>query len=104
MATRGERRGIWGTVVLAGVFTGAALRFWLIVFPSVCRELRRQRQAATEIPDAVLRGLALEALQERGNIEGAAAFAAFVPATRRRATISALVAFRAAYNYLDLLA
>jgi tetraprenyl-beta-curcumene synthase len=104
MANRGERRGTWGAVVLAGVFTGAALRFWLIVFPSVCRELRRLRRRAGEIPDAGLRGLALEALDERGNIEGAAAFAAFAPVRQRGAVLRALVAFQAAYNYLDILA
>ncbi len=97
-------RRVGERLILALVFTGAALHFWLIVFPSVCRELRRLRQAAAEIPDTVLRGLALEALDDRGNIEGAAAFAAFVPARRRGAVIRALVAFQAAYNYLDLLA
>ena len=86
------------------MFISAALRFWLIVFPSVCRELRRLRQAAAEIPDTVLRGLALEALDDRGNIEGAAAFAAFVPARQREVVIRGLVCFQAAYNYLDLLA
>ncbi len=104
MAIRGERRGVWGRIVLAGVFTSAALRFWLIVFPSVCRELRRLRQSAREIPDTVLRGLALAALDERGNIEGAAAFAAFVPARQRSTVIRGLVSFQAAYNYLDMLA
>jgi tetraprenyl-beta-curcumene synthase len=104
MAERGEKRGVWERIVLGGVFAAATVRYWLIVFPSVCRELRRLRQRAGEIPDGVLRELALDALDKRGNIEGAGAFAAFAPASRRHAVIRGLVAFQAAYNYLDMLA
>jgi tetraprenyl-beta-curcumene synthase len=91
-------------LALASVFTGAALRYWLTVFPRVSRELRRLRRRARAIPDPALRRLALEALGKRGNIEGAAAFAAFAPWRRRRATVRALVAFQSAYNYADALA
>jgi tetraprenyl-beta-curcumene synthase len=47
--------------------------------------------------------LALEALEKRGNIEGAAAFAAFVPRRWRGEVTLALSAFQSAYNLLDML-
>jgi tetraprenyl-beta-curcumene synthase len=86
------------------VFALAALRYWLTVYPRVARELARWRRRAARIPDARLRALALAALAKRGNLEGAAAFAAFVPPRRRGAAVRALVAFQAAYNHADLLA
>jgi tetraprenyl-beta-curcumene synthase len=86
------------------VFALAALRYWLTVYPRVARELARWRRRAARIPDAELRELALAALAKRGNLEGAAAFAAFVPGRRRGAAVRALVAFQAAYNHADLLA
>jgi tetraprenyl-beta-curcumene synthase len=89
---------------LTGVFAGAALRYWLAVFPCVCRELAPWRRRAAEIPDPALRRLALQALGERGNTEGAAAFAAFAPRTRRGAVVRALVAFQSAYSFADILA
>jgi tetraprenyl-beta-curcumene synthase len=98
------KTGVRERLALTGVFTGAALRYWLTVFPRVCRELAGWRRRAGGIADPALRGLALDALNKRGNIEGAAAFAAFVPRTHRGVAIRALVAFQAAYNYLDMLA
>ncbi len=89
---------------LAAAFTVAALRYWAIVFPRVCRELSRWRVRAERIADPVLQRLALEALDKRANVEGAAAFAAFVPRSRRRAAVCALAAFQLAYDYVDLLA
>jgi tetraprenyl-beta-curcumene synthase len=97
-------RGVWERVALAGVFAGAAARYWLTVFPRVRRELRRRLSLAREIPDPVLRELAIAALAKRGNIEGACAFAVFVPWRRRRAAVRALAAFQGAYNYIDMLA
>ncbi len=94
------RRGM----VLGGVFVGTALRYWLMIFPRTCVELRRWRERATSISDPTLRRLALEALQKRGNIEGAAAFAVFAPRARRGAVVRALVALQSIYNYVDLLA
>jgi tetraprenyl-beta-curcumene synthase len=56
------------------------------------------------IPNPVLRRLALEGLdRKRGNLEGAAAFAAFVPAQSRGFVVKALVACQAICDYLDLL-
>jgi tetraprenyl-beta-curcumene synthase len=44
---------------------------------------------------------ALEALEKRGNMEGAAAFATFVPREHRAAVVRATVAFQTVYNHLD---
>jgi tetraprenyl-beta-curcumene synthase len=86
------------------MFASAARSYWLSVFPVVCRELRQWLSRAGEIPDPVLRELALEAQRsKRGNIEGAAAFAAFVPSARRTEVVRALVAFQTAYDYADTL-
>ena len=90
---------------LTAAFTDAAVRYWLTVFPLVRREAHRWRQCADAIPDPVLRRIALETQRgERGNLEGAAAFAAFAPLRRRAAVVRAVVAFQAAYDYVDSLA
>jgi tetraprenyl-beta-curcumene synthase len=86
------------------MFAAAALRYWLLVFPRVASELRRLRRLAGRIPDPALRHAALEALGKRGNLEGAAAFAAFVPRRRRGSVVRALVSFQAIYNHADMLA
>jgi tetraprenyl-beta-curcumene synthase len=99
-----SRPAVRERIALGGTFAGAALRFWLIVFPTVNRELSRLKRRAQEIPDPRIREVALQALEKRGNIEGAAAFAAFAPRRFRRQTIRALVAFQAAYNLTDTLA
>lgn len=98
-----EQGGVRERLGLASVFTAAALRYWLTVFPGVCRELARWRRRAGGIADPVLRDLALGALGKSGNIEGAAAFATFVPRSHRKLVLRAVVAFQVAYNYLDLL-
>jgi tetraprenyl-beta-curcumene synthase len=85
-------------------FALAALRYWLAVFPRTCHELRRWRRRAAQIPDPALRQAALDALSKRGNIEGAAAFAAAGCGWRRGSVVRALVSFQAAYNYADMLA
>ena len=97
-------RGLGERVAQAAVFTRAAVRYWLVVFPRACVELRRWRRRAALIPSPALRQAALAALEERGNIEGAAAFAAFVPRRRRGGVVRALVAFHVAYNHVDALA
>jgi tetraprenyl-beta-curcumene synthase len=89
---------------LAVAFAGTVSRYLASVLPAVTRELRHWRAQASEIPDPVLRGLALDALSKRGNMEGAALFAVMAPRTRRGQTVRALVAFQTAYNYLDTLA
>lgn len=93
-----------GRVGLAAAFAVAARRYWLGVYPRVCRELARWHDRAERIADPALQRLALEALEKRGNVEGAAAFAAFLPRAHRGAAIRALAAFQLAYDYVDLLA
>jgi len=85
-------------------FAVQAVRYWLIVFPRCRRELCRWRRRASQIPDRALRQLALQALEKRENMEGAAAFASAVRWRRRGAVVRALVAFQAAYNHVDMLA
>ncbi len=90
---------------LALAFAAAAARYWLSVYPRVLREIRRWRERAREIPDPALRRLALESLrEERGNLEGAAAFAVLAPRAERARVVRALVAFQAIYDYADTLA
>ncbi len=103
-SVRMDRLGFGEHLALTGVFAGAALRYWLVVFPRVGRELRHWRRRAARIPDPQLRRSALAALGKRGNMEGAAAFAAFVPRRRRAAAVRALVACQAIYNHADMLA
>lgn len=98
MDTKAGRR-----TALVGSFTGAAGRYWLGVFPRVCAERRRREARAGEIPDELLRRVVVDALHKWGNIEGASAFAAFVPRRRRAAAVRAMACFQAAYNYLDML-
>jgi tetraprenyl-beta-curcumene synthase len=89
---------------LAATFARAALSYWLTVFPRVCLHIARWQRLARRIPDPVLRQLALAALSEkRSNIEGAVAFAAFAPWSRRGEATKAAGAFQAAYNLLDML-
>jgi tetraprenyl-beta-curcumene synthase len=91
-------------VALAAHFLTAAGRYWLTVFPSICRETRHWHARAEAIPDPVLRELALHAQRiKRGNIDGSAAFAAFAPPAHRRETVRAQVAFQSAYDYVDTL-
>jgi tetraprenyl-beta-curcumene synthase len=64
----------------------------------------RRRTLAARIPDPALRRLALQALeQKRGNLEGAAAFAALVPRASRSHVVDALVGCQTICDYLDLL-
>jgi tetraprenyl-beta-curcumene synthase len=84
-------------------FADTVVRYLLLVLPTVRLELDHWRSRAAEIPNPKLRHHALHALGKRGNIEGAALFATLAPASHRRRTIQALVAFQSAYNYLDAL-
>ena len=82
-------------------FSGTVARYLRLVLPQASSDLAHWRSRASEIPNPKLRLLALEALGKRGNVEGAALFATLAPATYRRDTVRALVAFQTAYNYLD---
>jgi tetraprenyl-beta-curcumene synthase len=85
-------------------FAVAARSYWLDVFPVVRRELRRLRIEAGRIPDPTLRRLALESQAVKwSSLEGAAAFAAFVPRALRAAVVRLLVGYQAVYDYADIL-
>ena len=98
-----DAMGVLDRLTLTAAFAGAARRYWVDVFPAVRRERSRWRQHAAEIPDPLLRTLALAAEDDGGNVEGAAAFAAFVPRSQRAAVVRGLVAYQSTYNYLDVL-
>ncbi|MBA3808650.1 MAG: DUF2600 family protein [Solirubrobacterales bacterium] len=90
---------------MAQAFAGAAGRYWLGVFPQVGHELRHWQRRAQQIPDPALRRAALSTLRcERGNLEGAAAFAVLAPRSMRARVVRAAVAFQATYDYVDSLA
>jgi tetraprenyl-beta-curcumene synthase len=92
-------------IALASAFAGAASRYWLGVFPLLSRELRHWHDHAREIPDPVLRRHALLTQKsERGNLEGAAAFAVLAPRAHRACVLRAVVAFQATHDYIDTLA
>jgi tetraprenyl-beta-curcumene synthase len=91
-------------LALAPALGAVVLRYLLTVRAQATRELAHWQAQAQRIPDPVLRRLALDALAKRGNMEGAALMAVLSPRAHRRATVRALVAFQAAYNYLDILA
>jgi tetraprenyl-beta-curcumene synthase len=91
-------------VGVAGALASTALSYSLTILPVAMRELVTWRLRAGQIPDPVLRELALRALRKRGNMLGAALFAALAPRSRRSEVVRALVAFQSAYNYLDTLA
>jgi tetraprenyl-beta-curcumene synthase len=91
-------------LALAATFAGAARRYWLSVFPSLGCEVRRWQARANEIRDPVLRRLALDSQHsKRKSLEGAVAFAAFVPCPGRRSVIRALTAYQVIFDYLDTL-
>ncbi len=102
-ASRSRKLMETGRAALAASFTGAASRYWLGLFPRVCAERRRRRARALAIPDPLLGRVAIESQRKWGNVEGAAAFAAFAPRRRRGAAARAMMCFQAAYNYLDML-
>jgi tetraprenyl-beta-curcumene synthase len=85
-------------------FVSAARRYWLGVFPVVHSEIRRLRQRAREIPDPVLRSLALEAQRRKwASLEGAAAFATFTPRKQRARVVRLLVDLQGVFDYADTL-
>jgi tetraprenyl-beta-curcumene synthase len=93
-----------GTRQLAGAFAAAACRYWLTVLPVARAELRRLRRDASRIPDRALRRLAMGVYQrDWASLEGVAAFAAFIPSTRRAQVVRLLVRFQSVYQYTDML-
>jgi tetraprenyl-beta-curcumene synthase len=89
-------------VKLARAFATETRRCFLGVLPVARRELRNWRRHAEAIPDPVLRGDALRALEAKHHhAEGAAAFAVLAPRAQRVEVARALVALQSMYNYLD---
>src|ERR1700691_4987148 len=87
---------------LGCAFARAAPVYWLNVFPRICGEIKGWQRAARVIPEESLRNVALAAQSsKRGNLEGAAAFATFVPRAHRPAVIRAQVALQGIYDYVD---
>jgi tetraprenyl-beta-curcumene synthase len=83
----------------------AAPLYWLGVFPLVRRERRRCTRRAKQIPDPALRQLALSTIeQERGNVEGASAYATLAAHKHRSDVVRALSVFQIIYDYVDTLA
>jgi tetraprenyl-beta-curcumene synthase len=74
------------------------------VVPLVRRELQRWRGVAEAVPDPLLRGQALSALDEKAlNVEATAVFAILAPRRTRATAIRAMVALQVAIDYLDSL-
>jgi tetraprenyl-beta-curcumene synthase len=97
-------RDIRDWLPLLARFTSAARCYWLCVLPRVREEVSRWRRRALQVPDPVLRTLALQMQQQKvGNIEGATAYAAFARRLHRARAIGAQVAFQTAYDYADIL-
>jgi tetraprenyl-beta-curcumene synthase len=83
-------------------FADAARSYWWGVFPCGRRELRHWRLRAAEIHDPVLRCLAFEAQHtRRESLEGAIAFATFVPPASRAIVVRAITAYQIAFDYID---
>jgi tetraprenyl-beta-curcumene synthase len=92
------------TLRTAAAFASAAYRYWLSVFPVARAEIRRLRRRAQQIPNPVLRTLALDAQQRKcASLEGAAAFATFAPCRQRAFLTRLLVELQAVFDYADTL-
>lgn len=86
----------------AGLFAGAARRYWLQVFPAARSAQRRLRARAESIPDPLLRRDALVAHRDkRSNSEGLAALAVLAPSPRRAELARSLLAYQLMLDYLD---
>jgi hypothetical protein len=86
----------------ASAFARAARCYWLSVFPSVRAEWNAWRQHAEQIPDRALREAAFSALLTKSDVlEGAVAFAVFVPPRTRLDVVRAIAALEIAFDYLD---
>ncbi len=74
------------------------------MFPAAQHEIRRLRRCASDIPDPVLRSLALDAQRRKwASLEGAAAFATFTPRRQRARVTRLLVGLQAVFDYADTL-
>jgi tetraprenyl-beta-curcumene synthase len=72
--------------------------------PSTRRRLREWQEVARGIPDPILRGHAVAALEEKAlNVEAVAVFATLAPRRRRETAIAAIAALQIAIDYIDSL-
>lgn len=96
-------RSVWGTTATAsGALLRANLRFWRTVAPLARRELSAWHARASLIPDAELRGIALEKLRDEDfNAQVAATLATLAPSPQRSRATRAIVAYEVMYDYLD---
>ena len=98
-----EPRPRTGQLQLSCVFASTVTIYLASVLPIARREMGHWAGRVGAIPEVALKRAAVDALHKRGNIEGAALFATLAPADHGAAATRALVAFQAAYNYLDAL-
>lgn len=95
-------RGVGDRLASSAIFARTARSYWFEVYPQVCREVGTWHDKAHAIPDDTLRELALMVHStKRGNLDGAAAFAAFTVPAYRPTVVRAQVAFQAIYDYVD---
>jgi tetraprenyl-beta-curcumene synthase len=91
-------------MVLGARFFAAAQRYWIGTYPTIREEIRYLKHHAEGIPDPTLRRLALDTQDSKwGDLEGAAAFAAFVPRRHRACVARLLVTLQSIYDYADTL-
>lgn len=89
----------------ASLFAQAAATYWLRAYRQAQAEAAEWRRRAAQIPDAVLRTAALEALTvKREDLDGAVAYAAFASRATRLQLVRAIVSFQIAFDYLDTVA
>jgi tetraprenyl-beta-curcumene synthase len=89
----------------AGTFARATRRYWLSVFPHFRCELGHWHALANGIKNPALRHLALSSQHaKRRSLEGAVAFATFVPRSAQRAVVTALTTYQIIFDYLDTVA
>jgi tetraprenyl-beta-curcumene synthase len=97
VAARGYR-----SIARASAFARAARCYWLSVFPSARVEWAAWRRHAAQIPDRALREAAVSALLTKSDVlDGAVAFAVFVPQRTRLDVVRAIAALEIAFDYLD---
>jgi tetraprenyl-beta-curcumene synthase len=90
------------SIARASAFARAAHSYWLSVFPCARAEWVAWRRHAGQIPDRALREAAFRALATKSDVlEGAVAFAVFVPKRTRPDVVRAIVALEIAFDYLD---
>lgn len=92
------------TARMSLAFALANIRYWKTVAPPVRTQLAGWKHHAAQIPDPVLRTIALENLQAEGfNAQAAATLATLAPTEHRQPAIAAIVALQTIYDYLDSL-